>query len=638
MNDSDLRYMLQLAEREAAVPPGLSEHVFAAMVTELEVDREQGRVAAPRRRSAVGSGRRWAFGWRPAFAIALAVATVAVTSVIVSIRDAPSALAALEDARLRFAEMPSYHARTAVRANDDAQDPDFETSWETEDWYRDVTGWRTTFTSSTSTSRYAVGDHEVMSPELYGVYDASTDVFMVRPASEVDGSTTSPSFFFDPSLQWWSDGSVGDMGKPSDEFFRKSCTATSGRRWAGRPATKLTCEAQPADLELWLDDATGMILRLAAFDIVREITSIELDPEFPSGIFDVVAPEGARKRWVGDATAPPEYAIALGSEVAARLQIVDGRTAGLDLAATTETDLWTVVIRCDRGCTASLLRIDARTGAVKATIAPPEGLSFTGVAITDGGEVWASFARWDDAGPTSPAYVQRLDADSGTLQGQLVETGTSSGGMQWIDGSLWTSSGRDREVVIGPAQAHYHSVARFDPATGAVSQLDIGADAIGTPLRVGSTVWVAATRIDDRNPREQVYEFVGLDPTSGAVQDRVAVPGWPSSAVTDGRHLYAVVADGSRSSLLAIDGASGSIVSTAPIGTEGSGFGGMVLAGGALWLTSVDTGGVLKIDPRRSDLTGSIATGLDPTDVASARGSVWVVNSGDGTLVRIDVE
>lgn len=639
MNDLELRELLRQAERPSAMPAEFTDRVFRAMVAELELETAPDVEPAPSGLVRVRRGWptwSWRPLWRPAIAIAATVALVVAATVTLSVRDAPSALAALQAARQRFVQMPAYHATTTVRANDDSRDPDFELQWQTEDWYEDASHWRTTFVSSTSKSTNAAGDFSVMSPELFGQYDADAGLFRVRPANEVDPSAN-PSFFFDPSLQWWSDGSVGGIGKPSDEFFEENCSVTAGT-FAERPATRLDCAAEPEDLEIWLDDETGMILRLAAFDIVREIDSIELDPELPAGVFEVAAPDGSKARWAGEGPPPPEYDVPLGTEVSARHQIVEGRTAGLGIEAIVGGDLWLQVTRCGQErCVPSLLRVDARTGKVDATVDPPDDLAFTGL-VAAGDEVWAGLSRLDE-GPTMPAWVQRLDPSTNALVGERIETGTLSGGFAWIEDAIWTSSGRSRLVKIGPYENQHHSVARMDLRSGAVENFDLGANAMGRPVGVGNEVWVAADGPDPRDVYTPVYEMVALDRGSGAVVRRVKVPGWPWSPVVDGDRLYLLTAEaGEPPKLLAIDTASGTIAGREPLGRADGQIGRIVLAAGHLWAANTTDGTVMKIDPATLKVVASISTGLDTMDVAFADGSLWATNVGDGTLVRIDVE
>lgn len=600
MNDAEIREALLLVESRRLVPPQLADQVFQAMLTELERETK-----AP------------ALRWRPS----------------------RWPLAMLETARERFEALPAYHSRTSVAANENAGNPDFETRWETEDWYQDPEHWRTAFGSSNTGAAGATGDIWVMSPDLFAQYDASTNVFAVRPSDEVAGESRDPSFFFDPNLQWWGTGSEGDTGKPSDQFFEENCSATSSE-FLGRPATKLACDAKPRDLEIWLDDETGMLLRISTFDIVREITFIEFEPDFAVGLFDITPPPGAKKRWRGHGDPPPEYAVSIGTEVAARHQLVDGATDGLEIVEITAQDVWVIVTRCDNPsgttCGAELRLVDARAGTVLATLASPQGFVFTDV-VAAGEEIWAQLMAVSVDTPTPAAYVQRIDRERSSLTGPRIETGSLSGGLAQTDGLLWSASGRHRDVKIGRAEAFYHSLARIDPAAGDVTQFDLGADVMGVEA-AGESLWVTTSAIDRRDPEKTEFALVEFDPVSHQVKRRVPIAGWPNSTTSgSGLLLTLFASDGLHWRLGIIDLASGEL-RTPQIGPPGAELGGMAVAAGSAWIASHTDDAVLKVDLKTLEVVGSVATGRQPASVRFAGGSVWVTHPTDGTLARIDVE
>ena len=57
---------------------------------------------------------------------------------------------------------------------------------------------------------------------------------------------------------------------------------------------------------------------------------------------------------------------------------------------------------------------------------------------------------------------------------------------------------------------------------------------------------------------------------------------------------------------------------------------------GAAWATSYDDGTLLRIDPGRLAVTQTIRVGHGPTGVAVAAGDVWVANTLDNTVTRVD--
>lgn len=636
MNDDEYREVLRLLDRPAPVSAEFTERVFALMREELDTERSS--VAVPTARA-----RRHIFRLRPALAVAVAaVVTVLAASLVVQTHDAPSALAALQEARAQFRALPAHHARTAVAANENNDDPDFESRWETEDWYRDADTWSTTIRSSNAAFAGQPGDYQVLAGGLYGDYDAQANVFTATPAAERDGGRPmSPAFFFDPSLQWWSTGDPSDPGRPSDQFFEESCSATDAS-YIGRATTRLTCAAKPRDIELVLDKETGMLLRVSVFDVRREVTSIEFDPEFPAGTFDVVAPEGAKKRWGGEGTPPPEYQVALGTDVAARYQVTDGAVDGAFVATVSRTDVWIITTRCGSpGCEDQLRRVDAKTGQVLAVIDPPNRAFMSDVAEV-GDDLWVSMAERsaDGAVPTT-TFVQRLDLQTHRLVGARIETGhDTTGRLVAAGGDLWSTGGASREVKVGPAETTYRSVARIDPSSGKVTQLELDGGAIGSPIVANGLVWLGTDKINEADPYETDYAVVAIDPATNAVVHRIAAPG-PVDALTfaEGR-LYCVLPrfeGGSESWLLAVAGTDAPAFTTGEVPLARTALGRSVYAAGSIWITSFLQDAVLKIDPVTLEVTGSVATGRGPAGIGVGLGAVWVTNSQDGTLVRIDV-
>ena len=62
----------------------------------------------------------------------------------------------------------------------------------------------------------------------------------------------------------------------------------------------------------------------------------------------------------------------------------------------------------------------------------------------------------------------------------------------------------------------------------------------------------------------------------------------------------------------------------------------VAVGGGAVWVANTQDGTVSRIDPRTATVTHTIPVGRRPTGVAAGAGAVWVANSLSGTLDRID--
>ena len=63
---------------------------------------------------------------------------------------------------------------------------------------------------------------------------------------------------------------------------------------------------------------------------------------------------------------------------------------------------------------------------------------------------------------------------------------------------------------------------------------------------------------------------------------------------------------------------------------------GIAVGGGGVWVADSLDDAVVRIDPDTRSPTAKIAVGQSPAGVAYGAGSVWVANSGDGTVTRIN--
>jgi len=77
----------------------------------------------------------------------------------------------------------------------------------------------------------------------------------------------------------------------------------------------------------------------------------------------------------------------------------------------------------------------------------------------------------------------------------------------------------------------------------------------------------------------------------------------------------------------------GRIVSSMRVGTQPDG---IALAAGDLWIANTSDGTVTRVDPVDGRTVQVVAVGESPTAVAAGFGSVWVANSGDGSVSRIN--
>jgi hypothetical protein len=132
-------------------------------------------------------------------------------------------------------------------------------------------------------------------------------------------------------------------------------------------------------------------------------------------------------------------------------------------------------------------------------------------------------------------------------------------------------------------------LARVDPATRAVTGIQVGVPLDGVAVGAGA-VWVISAR------RASVLR---IDPRTNTVTDRVALVARPGEG--------------------------------APLPTR------IAAGAGAVWVLSRNTATVTRIDPETRGVAAVIPIGVDraPNEIAVSDRAAWVANE-DGTLSRID--
>jgi hypothetical protein len=63
---------------------------------------------------------------------------------------------------------------------------------------------------------------------------------------------------------------------------------------------------------------------------------------------------------------------------------------------------------------------------------------------------------------------------------------------------------------------------------------------------------------------------------------------------------------------------------------------GAIVSGGSVWIALYDRNVVIRVDPGTLRVLHTTSVGTNPAYLAAARGLIWVVNQGDGTVTRID--
>jgi YVTN family beta-propeller protein len=204
-----------------------------------------------------------------------------------------------------------------------------------------------------------------------------------------------------------------------------------------------------------------------------------------------------------------------------------------------------------------------------------------------------------------------------------------------------TDHGPDGITVAGGtvwvANASAGTLQRFDAATGkqAGTAVKVGSQP-DNPLVTGSTVWVALSG-DDAVARVQ-----------GGKVTRIPVGKAPEDLAVSGAFVW--VTNAGDGTVSRIDRATGK-VSGAPIRVGGRPLG-IAASGDTVWVSSFDDGTVWRLDAGSGARRGApvkvggsvtrlsdrrtVQVGEDPRDLVVSGGTVWVADSGDDTVSRID--
>jgi YVTN family beta-propeller protein len=62
---------------------------------------------------------------------------------------------------------------------------------------------------------------------------------------------------------------------------------------------------------------------------------------------------------------------------------------------------------------------------------------------------------------------------------------------------------------------------------------------------------------------------------------------------------------------------------------------GVAVGGGAVWVANTDDNTVSRVDPARNAVTATVAVGKSPNGIAVGGGGVWVANAASDTVSRV---
>lgn len=207
----------------------------------------------------------------------------------------PSALAAVEDARRAFTELPPFRATLVARVDGEVVAAELAPGTTMADrvyvndlWYQGPLAWRVDVVEdSVPVLSGGPGSVRIWDGSQTTAYRADENTFSVESEQQVEAG---PLHLLDPDLAQWP--LLGGGAVPSDEYFAEQCEVVSEPRFLDRPSRRLSCEG--GYIEVWLDEQTGLVLKAVGPEAGHELTDLVFNLEFPPGTFEFTSPPGAR--------------------------------------------------------------------------------------------------------------------------------------------------------------------------------------------------------------------------------------------------------------------------------------------------------------------------------------------------------
>ncbi len=204
--------------------------------------------------------------------------------------------------------------------------------------------------------------------------------------------------------------------------------------------------------------------------------------------------------------------------------------------------------------------------------------------------------------------VGRIDAGDGDLVAQFL-VGREPRALAAGGGSVWVADAKDE------------TVSRLEPSRDRVVTIGVGSDPVALAYGEGS-LWVAER---GNNAVAQI------SPASNKVTRRIGNVNAPSTLAVG----YGTVWIGSAVDQTVVGiRADGSRV-VVQLGAPATA---IAVGAGAVWITSEETGSLLRVEPRTGTVVRAIRVGNRPVAVAASKSGVWVVNRQDARVWRIDPE
>ena len=171
-----------------------------------------------------------------------------------------------------------------------------------------------------------------------------------------------------------------------------------------------------------------------------------------------------------------------------------------------------------------------------------------------------------------------------------------------------------------------NSIVALDPSGSIATTVPVGARPVAITSGGGS-LWVA--NLDDQS-------VTRVDMSSRQAVRTIPIGGAPAALAATRGGVW--VTDGAGD-VSKIDPRYDRVTARRSLAAYGSFIGGTVrptlAAFGSIWIVSPD-GYVWRIDTDSARTVGSVGVGNSPSAIADGAGSIWVTNSADGTVTRID--
>lgn len=187
--------------------------------------------------------------------------------------------------------------------------------------------------------------------------------------------------------------------------------------------------------------------------------------------------------------------------------------------------------------------------------------------------------------------------------------------------ALMTRKGDERHVTVAA-----NSIVALKPSGSIAITVAVGARPVAI-TSAARALWVA--NLDDQSVSR-------VDLTTHQVARDLAIGGAPGALAATSSAVW--VTDGAGR-LSEIDPQYNQVTPirqlAAPALSDRATTWSMLAAFGSVWIVDPD-GYVSRVDPDRARRLGSVDVGNEPSAIAAGAGSVWVTNSADGTVTRID--